>query len=119
MVMLLGLAQEPIVVLEPATRVEYGQTVPDWSAAPTETVVPGCLVQPLSGPDVDLLPNRAAASGALMVLAPAGTVVSDRARVRVPSRPGRDYEVTGEERAWPSPTGGLDHVELVLVRVEG
>lgn len=112
-------AQEPVVVLAPVMVAEYGQQVADWSQAPAETTVPGCIVQPVAGPQVDLLPNRNAASGALSVLAPAGTVVPAAARVRVPSRPGRDYEVLGEPRLWPSPTGALDHVELVLLRVEG
>ncbi|HLT10774.1 MAG TPA: hypothetical protein VK028_08200 [Micromonosporaceae bacterium] len=62
--------------------------------------------------------SRDAAMGAMRVFLPPGVDVLASDRLRLPGG-GRDYEIIGEPLRWPSPTGGLDHVELIVKRWEG
>lgn len=83
---------------------------PDYGPAAERVVVPGCSVQP--GASVELLGGRNSVAVRWSVYAPPGTVVeaTDAAEYR-----GRLYRVDGQPDLWPSPTGALDHVLLLLL----
>ena len=85
----------------------------DWSVA-TPSTLTGCLVQPVSSSEEAT--NRDGVVADARMHAPAGTDVLSSDRLVVD---GAEYEVIGEPLRWPSPTGALAHVEVLLRRVEG
>lgn len=108
--------RDSITVLKaPLVTDEYGTpgTERDWAAA-TSTVVEGCSVQPVAGAEYDQ--GREAVTVRWRVYAPAGTDL--RAGDRVVYR-GDTYDVEGDGQAWPSATGGLDHVQALMERHAG
>lgn len=103
------------------TRVRYplvgdghGNQVRDTGAVPDEVEVPGCSIQP--GASAEVLAGRDAVSVLWTVYAPPGADVVALDLVRYA---GVLYEVSGEPARWPSPTGSLDHMVVLLVRWEG
>lgn len=111
-------ARDVIEVVEPATVDDYGRTVPDYDAPPVSVTPYTGVVQPLSAEE-RAIAGRTATAGQLEALIPAVVDLPAFARVRVPSRPGRLFEVVGEPRVFQSPTGALDHTALSLKRWEG
>lgn len=81
-----------------------------------ESVIPieGCIVQPMTGGEND--ENRSAVMRQLSIQLPAGADVSEFDHIRYK---GRDYEIVGDDQDWESPTGALDHVNLLVQRWEG
>ena len=109
------LRDEMTRIRAPLVADEYGTpgTARDWANA-TETVIDGCSVQPVSGREYDQ--GREAVTIRWRVYAPVGSDLAAGDRVRFA---GELYEVDGPGRDWPSPTGGLDHVEALLKKVVG
>lgn len=103
--------RDTVEVLEAAIVTDrYGNESLDWSD-PTVTSVDGCRVLPVPGDELlDRVTTR------LVLYAPAGTPLTPASRVRAGSV---TYDVTGEVRFWPSPSGALAHIEADLSRVEG
>lgn len=113
--MLPGFAADTVTVVEPALVDDRGTLVPDWSAPPaSQTPVEGCLVLP--GASVEVLAGRQAVAVRWTVYAPPDVVLTAHSAV---SYQGRLYQVDGEPARWPSPTGGLDHVVILLLDPEG
>lgn len=98
------------VLAATATTDRYGNETLDWDD-PEVTPVEGCRVVPAPGGEVlDRLTRR------WLLFAPPDTALVSANRVRWS---GTTYDVTGEVRRWPSPTGALAHIEADLERVEG
>lgn len=92
------------------TTDRYGNDATDWTT-PVATEVNGCRMVPVPGDEVlDRVTRR------WILFAPPGTVITAASRVRWG---GAIYDVTGEVRRWPSPSGGLAHIEADLQRVDG
>lgn len=108
--MLPSWATQTVTVVEPTLVDDRGTLVPDYDVPASETVVPGCSVHP--GASDEVLAARQGVAVRWTVYAPAGVVVTAHSAVRLD---GRLYAVDGEPARWPSPTGGLDHVVLLLV----
>jgi hypothetical protein len=88
----------------------YGNQALTWDA-PVVTDVPGCRVLPVPGPEVlDRVTTK------WMLFAPPDTALVSANRVRWN---GTTYDVVGDVRRWPSPTGRMAHIEADLARVEG
>lgn len=104
----LGVSQITILRAQLVTS-PYGDTVPDWTQPPTQTVVQRCEVQP--GTTQEYLMNRDNVLVAWTVFAPAGTDVTEFDRVQFN---GRTYEVYGHPAPWASPSGRMNYVEIVL-----
>lgn len=100
-----------------ATTDRYGDSAEDWSA-PVEHTVTDCKVNPVAGgpEDQGLLDDREALTRRWVVAAPpdADILSTDRIVWREV-----EYEVEGEPLVWRSPLGGVDHLYVQLVRVEG
>jgi hypothetical protein len=112
--MLPSFATQSITVRRAALVDDHGTDVRDWSGSLAEHTIAGCSVQPLTAQEI--LANRDAVQVQWRVYAPAGADVEATDHVAFG---GHEYEVVGEPLRWPSPTGGLDHVELLLSRWEG
>lgn len=92
----------------------YGDQVPgDWTTA-DQLPIAGCRVQPAAGPEVVVDRDEITRRWFLWAPANADVLATDRIRWQ-----GADYEIQGEVRRWPSPTGNLAHIECDLLRVEG
>jgi len=114
--MLPSFATQSVAILRATTTEDaHGNEVPDW-ANPAVTVVQGCSVQPLTSDEVNR--SRDAVMGSVRVFMPPGVDVLASDRLRLAGT-GGDYEIVGEPLRWPSPTGGLDHVELIAKRWGG
>jgi hypothetical protein len=99
-----------VLTAAPAGTDRYGNPVLDWDNAAV-TTVGGCRVQPVPGTELlDRLTRR------WVLFAPADTVLVSANRIRWG---GDVYDVVGEVRRWPSPSGALAHIEADLARVEG
>lgn len=105
-----------VVVLRAPLVDDYGVQRPDWSGELERGVLEGCVWVPVSSGEV--VAGREALSGDVRLLAPAGADVTGHDHIEAPDG-GRDYEVIGEPLRLASPTGALDHVELLLRRWEG
>ena len=112
--MLPSFARQSVTLLTPDLITERGETVEDWSN-PSETVVPGCSVQPGNGGrDFD---HADGVTADYTVYLPPTAVVPRRARVRLPTTDG-DFILLGEPQPW---VFGLstDHVRILLKRRDG
>lgn len=108
------IGRQTIVRLRAATvQDRHGNTVRDWATATAKTIR-GCSVDP-SAPTEMLLGRDADKVGAF-VMAPIDTDVVSSDRIRFG---GRDYEVYGQPNEWPSPSGRLDYLAIVLQKWEG
>lgn len=99
-----------IVVARPGKRVSRGTEVADWSN-PTKAPVGGCWVgNPQTSTDKTQTAMPATSRATLYL--PPGADVRKGDKV---TYAGRDYAVDGEPMAYPSPLGGVDHIEVPLV----
>lgn len=108
------LGDATVYVLTPATVVDHGATVADWDAEPDRQRVDGCSVQPLQAREV--LMNRDAQQATWRVLIPTVDEHGDGVRVDGRSRvefAGVAHNIVGEPLRWDSPSGTLDHIELL------
>lgn len=113
--MLPSFARQTITIRRAPLVTDHGAQVRDWDSDDVaEHSVAGCSVQPLTGQEI--LANRDTVQAQYRVYAPPGADVEATDHVTFG---GDDYEVVGEPLRWPSPTGALDHVELLLNRWEG
>jgi len=91
----------------------YGDEVRDWDNA-TETTVSGGRLLPMVSAE-DTIDREQIVRRWLYFAPPdADWLASDRLRWQ-----GVVYEIDGEVRRWPSPTGRLAHLEIDLLLVEG
>ena len=95
-----------------------GGARPNWKVEPTEVEIGGVIVQPSVTSSTE--PGRDDHRTTLQIWMdrPAGDFPRF-ARMRIPSYPGRDFDIVGEPLDWQSPVELLDHVTLKLERVEG
>lgn len=91
----------------------YGNETLDWGNAEERDVIGH--VQPVAAPE-EIASGRDAIVTRYRAWLPAGDPVTGYDRIVYD---GQTYEVDGDPERWPSATGGLDHVSLLLVRVEG
>lgn len=109
--MLPSFATQEITVVHPAWTTDARNVRrPDYGAAADRDTVPGCVVYP--GASVEVLGGRTDVSVRWSVLAPPGTVVGAEDGVEYL---GQLYRVEGQPQVWPSATGALDHVLLLLL----
>ena len=86
----------------------------DWANA-SELDIPGCRVHPAGSSEVNAQ-GRETVAVALRAFAPAGADIAAGDRVEWE---GATYEVEGDPQSWPSPTGGLAHLEFGMRKVAG
>jgi hypothetical protein len=91
----------------------YGDKIRNWDNA-TYTNVEGCRVQPATADENTVDRNQVNRRWLLFAPLAADIVATDRIRWQ-----DTDYDIDGEIRRWPSPSGRLDHLEADLIRVEG
>jgi len=103
-----------VTVIRPVYITERGDQVTNWDNA-TEHTVTGCRVQPASGQDVQSA-TRDAVIDRWTLFAPAAADIDVRDRIRYG---GTVYEIDGNLRHWPSPSGALAHTEATLKHVGG
>lgn len=111
--MMVSFATQTPVVLRPASKVEWGQSVVDWEDV-EEIPVAGCTDYALSG--VETVQGVDVVAGTRQMFMPAGTDVRGTDRVR---HLGHVWEIIGEPSPQFSPTGELSHVEVLLKRWAG
>lgn len=111
--MTISFKNQTITVIRPAWIVDRGDLVPDWDNA-TEHQISGCRVQPAAGDEVH--GNRDAIANRWHLYAPPNADIDSLDRVR---HQGVTYEVEGDIRRWPSPTGALANTQATLERWEG
>lgn len=112
--MLPSFASQRVTVLNPGSRVEWGQEIEDWGH-PVETECV-CVWYALSG--VETIGARDVAAGARQVFFEPGAPVTASSRLRFPDG-GRDWEVIGEPGPQASPLGGASNLEVLVKRWEG
>lgn len=113
--MLPSWCNQSITVIRPGTKTLRGSTVPDWEKPLKETSVTGCSVQPASttlSTDGRIL----GITDGLTAYIPEGTDVQAGDHIVYD---GGTYVITGEPRAWSSPTGSRNHILLNLMRYKG
>lgn len=91
----------------------YGDVVTDW-ATPDQRDITGCRVTPALG--TEMVVDRDQVIRRWVLSAPYGADVLATDRIRWQ---GNDYEIDGEVRRWPSPTGAMAHIEADLLLVQG
>lgn len=92
---------------------DYGNPILDWDN-PDQLDIALCQIDPIPGTDTfDADGKRVLARWNLD--APTGSDITDDDRI---SHGGNVYDIDGTVRHQPSPTGRLDHLEMVLKRLE-
>jgi hypothetical protein len=87
---------------------DHGNDVPDWTA-PDQKTIRGCAVEP--GAPQEYLIGRDASRVQWFVMAPLCADVKSTDRVKWQ---GVTYEVSGQPAPWPSDSGRLDYLAVVL-----
>ncbi|MDT0381430.1 hypothetical protein RM572_21970 [Streptomyces sp. DSM 42041] len=105
------LYRDTVTVLR-AVAVEDDRGNEAWET--TETVVPGCNVQPMSSTEV--VEGKAQVITRWRLAGPRGMDLKARDRVRYGDR---TFEVDGEPGVHRSFAGVLDHTEAILMEVSG
>jgi hypothetical protein len=113
---LVSFANHQITVIRPGRYRDHGSWYDDWDNPEPPRVIEGCVVFP--GVSVEDNERQDAEKVLYTVLAPEGTDVTSRDKVRVDLEPGLDLAVWGRPQRVPSPTGALDHVHLELAEWE-
>ena len=107
-------ANDTVTRLRAGTIERRGSVEPDWSN-PSELDIPGCSVQPAStslSQDGRVL----GISEGYTCYLPPGSDVKAGDRIRWA---GNVYTITGEPRAWASPTGRVSSLQAALERWTG
>lgn len=104
--------RQTITRIRPGTKTLRGSDVPDWNNA-TTLVITGCSVQPAST-SLSTDGRVLALTDGLTAYIPADADVQSGDRI---GYGGEVYTING--RAWPSASGGLDHIQLNLERWSG
>lgn len=113
--MTISFLTQTVTVIRPAYVTQRGDRIPDWSNA-TEHTIAGCRLQPQTGVEGAGERRADAVEMRWKLFAPTGADITEQDRVR---HDGVVYEVAEYVQHWPSPTGFLAHVEVVLERWEG
>lgn len=100
--------------VRPGTTTERGSGVPDWEHA-TLLEISGCHVQP-AATSLSQDGRVLGISDGLTCYMPANADVLAGDKIIFN---GRAYAINGDPRDWPSASGGLDHIQLNLVRWTG
>ncbi|NJQ04289.1 hypothetical protein [Streptomyces lonarensis] len=101
----------------PETTDTYGNPTRDWSAA-GRLEMPGWRVQPMQGSRAtaaETIPREGLAR-MRRCFGPPGADVLTTDRVEWQ---GETWRIEGDVDLWRSPTGRLDHTELIISRMEG
>ena len=106
--------RQSISRIRPGVKTLRGSEVPDWATATTLTIT-GCSVQP-SGTSLSQDGRVLALTDGLTAYLPADADVKAGDRIEYA---GEVYVINGAPRAWPSASGGLDHIILNLERWSG
>lgn len=112
--MVLSFWTQTVIRIRPGVKTERGAEVFDWNNV-DEKVIKECSVQPAStllSQDGRVL---GVTDGLTAYLPPDADV---KAGDRIVYN-GNTYTINGDPLAWPSVTGGLDHLHLNLVRWRG
>lgn len=112
--MLPSFFRQQITRIRPAVKTLRGSDVPDWNNA-TSLVIKGCSVQP-AGTSLSQDGRVLGTTDGLTAYIPANADVQAGDHIFYM---GETYTINGVPRAWPSATGGLDHIMLNLVRWSG
>lgn len=119
---MISFKNQTVTVVRPTTIVERGDTMFNWDIT-TQHDISGCRLQPMATEEAHFTGSsqgggtaRDAIVTRWMLFTPPGPDLTPYDRVR---HGGVDYEVEGQVRNWPSPTGALVHSEVVLRRVDG
>ena len=112
--MLPSFAKQSITRIRPGEKTLRGSTLPDWENATME-VIAGCSVQP-AGTSLSQDGRVLGTTDGLTAYIPEGADVKAGDRIEYA---GQVYTINGVPRAWPSATGGLDHIMLNLERWSG
>lgn len=112
--MLPSFFRQQITRIRPGVKTLRGSDVPDWSNA-TSLVIAGCSVQP-AGTSLSQDGRVLGTTDGLTAYIPANADVQAGDRIEYA---GEVYTINGVPRAWPSATGGLDHIQLNLERWSG
>lgn len=112
--MLPSFYRHSVTRIRPATTTSRGSTIPDWSTATSKTIS-GCHLQPAST-SLSMDGRVLGISDGYTCYMPAGADVQAGDRIVYN---GNTYTINGDIREWPSASGGLDHIELHLMRWSG
>jgi len=102
------------VVIKPGTVEDRNVLRPDWSDV-TRISEGGWRFHPLPSPEATEA-GRQGIVTRLQGIGPADSAVAAHDRMEVD---GVTYDVDGAPQRWPSLGGTLDHIEVVLQRVDG
>ena len=111
---MISFANQTVVRLRPRVKTERGSDIPDWSN-PQELTIEHCTVQP-AATSMSMDGRVLAISEDQTAYLPADADVQAGDSIRYQ---GQTYTIEGEPRRWPSPSGGLDHIQLTLRRWQG
>lgn len=110
------LYEQSIVIVRPGVAVdEYGNDQDDWAGA-ARTPVGGVNVQPSGGSTEDSEDKQVTVTG-WRLFTPRGMDLDLRETDRVETW-GTTTQVIGKVARWPSPGGGVHHVEADLREVD-
>lgn len=111
------LYEQSLTIVRPGVAVdEYGNSRPDWGAGVTRTPVTGVNVQPSGGSTEDTDDKQLTVTG-WRLFTPRGMDLDLRETDRVEAE-GAVMQVVGKVARWPSPGGGVHHVEADLREVD-
>lgn len=117
--MLPSFANATVLRVRPTWRTDArGNRVPDYGPDVPRVPVPGCHVEPGASMEVmggvgDRFGGRDSVSIRWSVYAPPGADLVSTDAVELED--GRLYQINGEPMRYPSPTGALSHVLLLLI----
>lgn len=108
--------QTVTVIRASTTANRYGDDIRDWNTADEVDLTGVRLIPQAADNNIENVVDRDRIIRRWVLFAPpdADVVASDRIRYG-----GDLYEIDGEVRHWPSPSGRLSHIEADLTRVEG
>lgn len=112
--MLPSFYRDTVTRIRPATTTSRGSTIPDWENA-TSLQIAGCHFQPgITTLSMDGRVLGISDGATCYMPANADVQAGDRIAFR-----GNVYTINGDIRQWPSASGGMDHIELHLMRWQG
>ena len=106
--------RQTIIRVRPGKKTLRGSDIPDWSNS-TRAIIEGCSVQP-AGTSLSQDGRVLALTDGLTAYIPPDADVKAGDRIEYA---GEVYTINGAPRAWPSASGGLDHIQLNLERWSG
>ena len=114
--MLPSFASQPVTILTPGSKDEWGHPVDDWGH-PTVTRATAVWESSTNLLNTSIGGLEVSAGSRNVYLNP-GTPVTARSRIRFPDDPGRDWEIIGEPAFNKSPTGAVSNITVLCRRWE-